>query len=147
MTHPHMTKAVTSCVATLVAAPTSILRNRVERMRLLPVDKVLTIALIVTGCLPAGLPVTPRAWAADADYQVIQEPDASYSPIIGLISAANRSVRMTVYELSDPATVEALVDAHRRGVDSKVILDAAFHGRTTNATAFKELSDAGVGVK
>lgn len=120
-------------------------------MRLLPVGArtVLTVALIVTCYLHAGVPRTglPRARAADADYQLIQEPDAGYSPIVGLISEATRSVRMTMYELSDPAAVEALVDAHRRGVDTEVILDAAFHGRTTNASAFGELSDAGVGVK
>jgi hypothetical protein len=33
-----------------------------------------------------------------------------------------------MYELTDPAVVNALIDAHRRGVDTKVILDAAFHG-------------------
>ncbi|MDR3659952.1 MAG: phospholipase D-like domain-containing protein [Mycobacterium sp.] len=89
----------------------------------------------------------PRAHAADANYQLIQEPDAGYSPIIGLISGAARSVRITMYELTDPAAVDALIDAHRRGVDTKVILDAAFHGHDTNAEAFHELSDAGVEVK
>src|SRR5579884_2167553 len=129
----------------------SVLPNNLERMRLLPVGArtLLTVALILTSYLQAGVPSTgmPQARAADADYQLIQEPDAGYSPIIGVISGAARSVRMTMYELSDPAAVEALVDAHRRGVDTRVILDAAFHGRTANATAFKELSDAGVGVK
>ncbi len=70
-----------------------------------------------------------------------------YSPIIGLISGAARSVRITMYELTDPAAVNALIDAHNRGVDTKVILDAAFHGHDTNAEAFQELSDAGVEVK
>jgi PLD-like domain len=89
----------------------------------------------------------PRAHAADANYQSIQEPDAGYSPIIGLISSAARSVHITMYELTDPAAVNALVDAHRRGVDTKVILDAAFHGHATNAETFQELSGAGVDVK
>jgi cardiolipin synthase A/B len=108
-----------------------------------------TVALAVTccGCAAFTTSTVPRAHAADANYQLIQEPDAGYSPIIGLISGAARSVRVTIYELTDPAAVDALIEAHRRGVDTKVILDTAFHGHETNAEAFQELSDAGVDVK
>ncbi len=108
-----------------------------------------TVALAVTccGCAALTTATVPPAQAADTNYQLIQEPDAGYSPIIGLISGAARSVRITMYELTDPAAVNALIDAHNRGVDTKVILDAAFHGHDTNAEAFQELSDAGVEVK
>ncbi|MGV0066283.1 phospholipase D-like domain-containing protein [Mycobacterium colombiense] len=100
-------------------------------------------------CGGAALPTftTPRAYATDASYQLVQEPDAGYSPIVGLIGGATRSVRVTMYELTDPDAVTALIDAHNRGVDTKVILDAAFHGRRTNEEAFQTLSDAGVEVK
>ena len=100
------------------------------------------IAMAVVATLAA-----PQAHAVDRAYQLIQQPDAGYSSIVGLISGATRSVRMTMYELTDPAAINALIDAHRRGVDTKVILDAAFHGHKTNAEAFQELSDAGVDVK
>lgn len=108
-----------------------------------------SVALMLTCYVHAALlaSVVPPARAAGADYQLIQEPDAGYSSIIDLISGATRSVRITMYELTDPAAVQALTDAHRRGVDTRVILDAAFHGRATNAAAFTELSGAGVGVK
>lgn len=89
----------------------------------------------------------PPAHAADANYQLIQEPEAGYSPVVNLISRAAHSVRMTMYELTDPAAIHALIDDHNRGLDTRVILDAAFHGHETNAAAFQELSDAGVGVK
>ncbi len=52
-----------------------------------------------------------------------------------------------MYELTDPAVVSALIDAHNRGVETRVLLDAAFHGHETNAETFQELRDAGVGVK
>jgi cardiolipin synthase len=108
-----------------------------------------TVILAVTCCGSAALTdsATPRAQAANASYQLIQEPDAGYSPIIGLISGATRSVRITMYELTDPAAVNALIDAHNRGLETRVILDAAFHGHDTNAVVFQELSDAGVQVK
>jgi cardiolipin synthase A/B len=91
--------------------------------------------------------IAVRAHAADANYRLIQEPEAGYAPIVGLISGATRSVRMTMYELTDPAAVNALVDAHNRGVDTRVILDTAFRGRQSNAASFQELSDAGVAVR
>jgi cardiolipin synthase A/B len=108
---------------------------------------VVALAVPCCGCLALTISTVPRAHAADANYQLIQEPDAGYSAIIGLISGATRSVRITMYELTDPAAIDALVGAHRRGVDTEVILDAAFHGHETNAEAFQELSDAGVDVK
>jgi cardiolipin synthase A/B len=89
----------------------------------------------------------PRAIAADASYALLQEPDAGYGAIISLIGNASRSVRVTMYELTDPSAVNALIDAHRRGVDTRVILDEAFHGHKANAEAFQELSDADVGVR
>jgi cardiolipin synthase A/B len=121
----------------------------VARKALSVLSALTVVALGVTccGCAALTSSVVPPAHAADANYQLIQEPDAGYSPIIGLISSAARSVRVTMYEFSDAAAVSALVDAHRRGVDTKVILDAAFRGRDTNAETFEELSDAGVGVK
>jgi len=106
----------------------------------------LAIVAIALAALPSSAN-TPAAHAADAGYQLIQEPDAGYSLIVGLIGDAIRSVRLTIYELTDPAAVNALIDAHNRGVDTRVILDAAFHGRNTNAATFQQLSDAGVGVK
>ena len=56
-------------------------------------------------------------------YRLIQEPDAGYQPIIDLIRSAVSSVRMTTDELAEDDAVTALADAHRRGVDVKVILD------------------------
>jgi phosphatidylserine/phosphatidylglycerophosphate/cardiolipin synthase-like enzyme len=107
------------------------------------------VTLAVTWCGWTALAVTsvPRANAADPNYQLIQEPDAGYVPIISLISNAVHSIRITIYELSDPSAVSALIGAHNRGVETKVLLDEAFHGQQTNTKAFQQLSDAGVGVK
>ena len=80
-------------------------------------------------------------------YRLIQEPDAGYQPIIDLIRSAVSSVRMTTDELAEDDAVTALADAHRRGVDVKVILDSAFHGLDTNQAAYDALHAAGVDVK
>ena len=80
-------------------------------------------------------------------YRLIQEPDAGYQPIIDLIRSAVSSVRMTTDELAEDDAVTALADAHRRGVDVKVILDTAFHGLDTNQAAYDALHAAGVDIK
>jgi cardiolipin synthase A/B len=115
----------------------------------LTVAAMATVAMAVAccGCVAFTTCALPHAHAADANYQLIQEPDAGYSAIIGLINSATRSVRITMYELTDPAAINALIDSHNRGVNTKVILDAAFHGHQTNAETFQGLSDAGVEVK
>jgi cardiolipin synthase A/B len=109
----------------------------------------LSVVALCTSCgVYSGAHVPPvREVADDGVYQLIQEPETGYSPIIGLITRATRSVRMTMYELNDPAAINALIDAHRRGVDTKVILNAALHGAETNADAFEQLTAAGVEVK
>jgi phosphatidylserine/phosphatidylglycerophosphate/cardiolipin synthase-like enzyme len=111
-----------------------------------PVTEAMRRTLCVFAMATVAL-AAPRAHADDGAYQLVQEPDAGYSSIVGLIGGATRSVRMTMYELTDPAAINALIDAHRRGVTTKVILDAAFHGHKTNAEAFDELGGAGVDVK
>jgi cardiolipin synthase len=109
----------------------------------------LAVSSLVGGCtFGRTLAVTgAHTPNASAPYQLIQEPDAGYQPIIDLIGSATHSVRMTMYELTDPDAVAALIDAHQRSIDVKVILDAAFHGQRTNTGAYKQLRDAGVAVK
>jgi cardiolipin synthase A/B len=110
------------------------------------------IAALLTGCAGHRL-VHVGAWsgfkpaAGQATYQLIQEPDEGFGQVIGVIEQAQRSVRMTMYELADPQATAALIAAHGRGVDTKVILDSAFHGRQTNTAAFQQLTNAGVGVR
>lgn len=121
--------------------------NTIERMGPTITAWRRRLATVAAGTVVLAATCCGFAHAADSGYQLIQEPDAGYSPIIGLISGAARSVRITIYELTDPAAVNALIDAHHRGVDTRVILDAAFHGHNTNAVSFQQLSAAGVGVK
>lgn len=109
------------------------------------VGAICTLAAMA-GCAPKD----PRAGAElpgvvpAAEYELIQEPDATYGPLISRISAAAKSVKMSMYELVSPAAVNALIAAHLSGVDTKVLLDSAFHGRETNTRAFNMLQAAGV---
>jgi phosphatidylserine/phosphatidylglycerophosphate/cardiolipin synthase-like enzyme len=104
---------------------------------------------ISTSCAFAPTLATPHIAGIDSTvaYRLIQEPDAGYQPIIDLIHNAVSSVRMTMYELADDDADEALIDAHRRGVDVKVILDTALHGHATDQSAYDQLQSSGVAVK
>jgi cardiolipin synthase len=106
---------------------------------------VVAAAVVASGCGIAHAPAggAPPGRSEATTYQLIQEPDAGYSPVIGVISHARRSIRMTMYEeLTDPQATAALFAAHARGVNTKVLLDAAFHGRYTNTAAFEQLNSA-----
>jgi cardiolipin synthase len=104
------------------------------------------ICTLTGGCAFGHPTMASRSADPAAPYQLIQEPDDGYEPILNLIRSARHSVQMTMYQLSDPDAVDALVDARRRGLDVKVILDAAYHGQTVNTDAYGQLRDAGVDV-
>lgn len=116
---------------------------------------VLAALVVVAGCGSAGrVPAGPSSSSSspvaptteDGTYRLIQEPQGGYESVSRSIASANTSVRLGVYELDDSSVESALVDAHARGVDVRVLLDAAFHGKKTNQAAFDALRAAGVGV-
>jgi cardiolipin synthase A/B len=101
-----------------------------------------------TALHPGGeSPAAPPAADAASPYQLIQEPEHGYAAIYALLARARTSIRMTMYELADPAATSALIAARRRGVDVRVLLDTAFHGRNTNTDAYTQLAAAGVNVR
>lgn len=104
------------------------------------------VAAASTGCTTLTAPATPTVSAAGS-YRLIQEPNDGYRFATDLIAAATRSVRMTMYELTDHDVIAALINAHERGCAVKVLLDSAFHGRATNQAAYHRLSAAGVDVR
>lgn len=113
------------------------------------IASVAMCTVAISGCAPKA----PRA-AADAvpvsggaAYTLIQEPDRTYRPILDFVAAATKSVRMEMYELVSTAAVSALIADQARGVPTKVLLDSAYHGRSTNQRAFNALQAAGVDVR
>jgi len=65
------------------------------------------------------------------------------------IKGAKKSIHTELFVLSDKEVVQGLIDAHKRGVDVKVMLDPSgvYAGWSPNDDTFKELKDAGVPVK
>jgi len=75
---------------------------------------------------------------------VVHSPDAQ-EEIISLIDSAQSSIYVEVYILTSHDVVDALISAHQRGVDVKVILEGRVSGGT-NALAYSRLSGAGADV-
>src|SRR5262245_47602353 len=79
--------------------------------------------------------------------EVIVLPDDTAAPLLRGINAAERSVRVKMFIMTDPDLVNALIAAHKRGVNVKVMLNAARRsGESENDETRKQLTDAGVDV-
>jgi cardiolipin synthase A/B len=92
------------------------------------------------------LPTSPATTSTPAGLSLLVEPQAGMTSLYALMSSARQSLDMTMYELSDPATVQILIADHQRGVRVRVLLDHAYRGAQANQAAYSTLSSAGVSV-
>ena len=75
-------------------------------------------------------------------------PDDSARPILDAIEAASRTLRVKMFVFSDPALLEAIVAAKRRGVKVRVMLNVARRsGEHDNDATRKALERVDVDVK
>jgi cardiolipin synthase len=96
---------------------------------------------------PASVPPAPTSTTSTpSGLSLLVEPQAGMTPLYAFMSSARQSLDMTMYELSDPATVQVLVADHQRGVRVRVLLDHAYSGAQVNQAAYSSLSSAGVPV-
>jgi cardiolipin synthase len=74
-------------------------------------------------------------------------PDDSAQPILDAIHESTKSLRIKMFVFSDPTLLGAVIDAHRRGVKVRVMLNPARRsGEAENEESRKTLTQAGVEV-
>ena len=74
-------------------------------------------------------------------------PDDTAKPILDAIQQASKSLRIKMFVFSDPAIMQAVLDAHKRGVKVRIMLNPARRsGETENEESRKTLSEAGIEV-
>jgi cardiolipin synthase len=74
-------------------------------------------------------------------------PDDSAQPILNAIRGATKSLRVKMFVFSDPTLLKAVIDAHRRGVKVRVMLNPARRsGEAENEESRKTLTEAGIEV-
>ncbi|MEO8711598.1 MAG: phospholipase D-like domain-containing protein [Parafilimonas sp.] len=79
---------------------------------------------------------------------VIVFPDDTSKLIIDAILEAKKSLRIKMFLFSDPDLINAVIDAHNRGLDVKVMLNPARrNGDEENENTRKLLEQAGINVK
>jgi phosphatidylserine/phosphatidylglycerophosphate/cardiolipin synthase-like enzyme len=82
-----------------------------------------------------------------SERSLIVLPDQSAQPILDAVNAAKKSLRIKMFVFSDPHLLEAVIGAHRRGLEVWVMLNAARRsGKDDNKYARKALEKAGVKV-
>ena len=74
-------------------------------------------------------------------------PDDTAQPILDAINAATKSLRIKIFLFSDPTLLKAVIDAQRRGVKVRVMLNPARRdGESENKESRKKLEAVGVEV-
>src|SRR5260370_7869223 len=74
-------------------------------------------------------------------------PDDSAKPILDAIRTATKSISVKMFVFSDPALLEAVVAARRRGVKVRVMLNPARRsGEEDNEDTRQKLTRAGIDV-
>ncbi|MSP12547.1 MAG: phospholipase [Chloroflexi bacterium] len=97
---------------------------------------------------PASAGKTPTSAAASLPLTLFVEPDDGFKPLGDLLDGAKRSIRMTMYILTEQDAIDALVAAQQRGVTVQVMLeDKPFGLPTINNKARQTLAAAGIAVK
>jgi cardiolipin synthase len=81
-------------------------------------------------------------------HTLIVLPDDTAKPILDPINAAKEELNIRMFLFTDPALLEAVIAAKRRGVKVRVMLNPARRsGETENAEARKALTAAGIDVR
>lgn len=105
-----------------------------EKKRPLIVSIIIIILLFITACCPAR------------KITVYFPPyEGSHQPIVALYDGAEKSIHLAIYSLTKDEFAEALVRAHKRGVEVKVLIDK---GQALDAKADDEMLEAaGIGLR
>ena len=85
---------------------------------------------------------------AHAHHRLIVQPDDGVEPVLQLLGEARRTLRTVQFTLDDPRFVQAVLDAHRRGVKVQVLLNPQkSSGERSNDQSFERFHRAGVPVE
>jgi phosphatidylserine/phosphatidylglycerophosphate/cardiolipin synthase-like enzyme len=81
---------------------------------------ILCLALVA----PIGCAVQQPEEVGTRQIEIAFSPEAGAEALVlKIISSARQSIRLAGYSFTSPAVVRSLMDAKRRGVDVKILLD------------------------
>lgn len=98
--------------------------------------------------LPAHALMDNRGYIADmVDLTTIITPEQQMEAnerFIHMILDAKKSIRVCAYGFTNPHVATALIQAHERGVDVKIIMDKTQAGGKNQKVLVKRMQDAGI---
>ena len=102
---------------------------------------ILCLALVA----PIGCAVQPPASAASPPIEVAFSLEAGAEALVlKVIGIARQSIRLAGYSFTSPAIVRGLMDARRRGVDVRVLLDDKGNRSQASIAAMNLIVGAGI---
>nr|WP_256354732.1 phospholipase D family protein [Variovorax sp. dw_308] len=115
-------------------------------MRIL-IRTLLVVALTATaGC--ATQPAPAGAAAPAARIEVAFSPEAgSEALVVKVLDSAHQSIRLAAYSFTSPAVVRGLMDAKRRGVDVRVLVDDRGNRGKSSIAAMNLIAGAGIPIR
>ncbi len=104
---------------------------------------IISLAGIFAGC--AGKSAPPPA---DSQLSLFIEPQAGKEPVLEAMNGAEKTLRVVMYQITDPAFIQAMKGAVGRGVDVRLILELnPYGGSSGNVDVGADLQSAGVKLK
>lgn len=105
-------------------------------------------------CLVALSSVSGAVAERSSPERVVISPEVLYSPedrlgdrLVALYNGARKSIYLAIYGLTYPPIIKALVAAHKRGVDVRLITDRKKLEDRNQRTALETLRLAGIPIK
>ena len=79
---------------------------------------------------------------------LVVQPDDGVDPVLALMADATTSLRVKQFTLSEPRLLQGLIDAHRRGVAVRVMLNPhRSSGDRANDASFEQLQGVGLAIQ
>ena len=104
--------------------------------------------VILALLLPVGCAVQQPGVVTSPSIEVAFSPEAGAEAlVVKVLASAQQTIRLAGYSFTSPAVVKGLVEAKRRGVDVKVLLDDRGNQGQSSLVAMRMITEANIPLK
>ena len=98
--------------------------------------------------LPLGCALQPPGLITSPSIEVAFSPEAGAEAlVVKVLASALQTIRLAGYSFTSPAVVKGLLDAKRRGVDVKVLLDDRGNRSAASLLAIKMITEVNISLR
>ena len=95
--------------------------------------------------LPLGCAIQPSGLVTSPSIEVAFSPEAGAEAlVVKVLASAQQTIRLAGYSFTSPAVVKGLLDAKRRDVDVKVLLDDRGNRGQASLVAMRMITEANI---